>query len=113
MIRANLQVPTDAPFFHDHFPRKPVFPGTLLMRSKLQLVAALAVELPLPHAAGAWRLQSVTDMKLRAFIEPGELLTLEARLTESEGDHATISVESRRGTCRAGAATVALNFVSS
>lgn len=108
VIRANLHVPTDAPFFHDHFPRKPVFPGTLLMRSKLQLVAALAAEIPLPAGAGAWALKSIKDMKLRAFIEPGELLELQARVAEVPGDTATISVESRRGKRLAGAASVTL-----
>lgn len=108
IIRANLQVPTDAAFFHDHFPRKPVFPGTLLMRSKLQLVAALAAELPRPADARVWTLKSITDMKLRAFIEPGELLELQARLAESTADTATISVESRRGKRLAGAARVML-----
>jgi 3-hydroxyacyl-[acyl-carrier-protein] dehydratase len=107
-IRANLQVPTGAPFFSDHFPRKPVFPGTLLMRSKLQLAAALAAEIPLPANAGKWNLKSIIDMKLRAFIEPGELLELEAKLTAREGGHATILIESRRGKRLAGAATVLL-----
>ena len=107
-IRADLQVPMAAPFFHDHFPRKPVFPGTLLMRSKLQLVSALAGEIPLPPGACAWKVQHVSDMKLRAFIVPGELLELEARLSAVEGASATISVESRRGKRLAGAATVAL-----
>ena len=107
-IRANLQVPTDAPFFGDHFPRKPVFPGTLLMRSKLQLVAALAAEVPLPANAREWRLKAITDMKLRAFIAPGEMLELEAKPTVSEGNSLTISVESRRGKRLVGAATVLL-----
>src|SRR3954471_19861218 len=30
-IRGTLDVPRDAPFFADHFPRKPVFPATLLL----------------------------------------------------------------------------------
>jgi hypothetical protein len=30
-LRAELRVPDAAPFFGDHFPRRPVFPGTLLM----------------------------------------------------------------------------------
>lgn len=107
-VRANLQVPTEAPFFGDHFPRKPVFPGTLLMRSKLQLVAALAAGIPLPERAREWKLKSVSNMKLRAFIEPGELLELEAKLTAREADCLTISVESRRGKRLAGAATVSI-----
>lgn len=107
-LRAHLQVPAEAPFFQDHFPRKPVFPGTLLMRSKLQLVAALTAGIPLPSGAHEWKLRHVADMKLRAFIEPGELLELEARLTESEATTATVLVESRRGKRLAGAATVVL-----
>ena len=107
-ICASLQVPADAPFFHDHFPRKPVFPGTLLMRSKLQLVAALAAAIPLPPTARQWKLGNISDMKLRAFIEPGELLELEAKLVAGEGNNATILVESRRGKRLAGAATVML-----
>jgi 3-hydroxymyristoyl/3-hydroxydecanoyl-(acyl carrier protein) dehydratase len=31
---ATLQVPTSAPFFADHFPRRPVFPATLLLDSQ-------------------------------------------------------------------------------
>ncbi len=107
-LRARLSVPAEAPFFHDHFPRKPVFPGTLLMRSKLQLVGKLAAEVPLPAGGREWKLQNVSDMKLRAFIEPGEVLDLEAKLVETAGTTLTILVESRRGKRLAGAATVAL-----
>ncbi len=107
-IRANLQVPIGSPFFSDHFPRKPVFPGTLLMRSKLQLVTALTAEIPRPPHACVWTLKCVTGMKLRAFIEPGELLELEAKLIMIEGEHATISVASRRGKRLAGTATFLL-----
>ena len=107
-LRANLQVPTDAPFFRDHFPRKPVFPGTLLMRSKLKLVALLAAGIPRPAPAREWRLQCITGMKLRAFIEPGELLELEAKLIASEGESLTIAVETRRDQRLAGGAQVRL-----
>lgn len=108
-IRAQLQVPAEAAFFHDHFPRKPVFPGTLLMRSKLHLVGQLAAEVPLPANAREWKLQNVSDMKLRAFIEPGEVLDLEAKLVEVTGTALTVLVESRRGKRLAGAATIMLS----
>lgn len=107
-LRANLQVPTDAPFFSDHFPRKPVFPGTLLMRSKLKLVANLAAEIPSSEPGREWRLKCITGMKLRAFIEPGELLELEAKLIANEGDNLTITVETRRAQRLAGATQVIL-----
>lgn len=106
--RANLQVPAEAPFFADHFPRRPVFPGSLLMQFKLQLVAQLAAQLPPPVGVSGWKLESVSDMKLRAFIPPGELLELEAKLTAVNSGTAAVSVESRRGGRLAGTARATL-----
>jgi 3-hydroxymyristoyl/3-hydroxydecanoyl-(acyl carrier protein) dehydratase len=37
--RAFLKVPHEAPFFSDHFPRRPVFPGTMLLDAHIQLGA--------------------------------------------------------------------------
>ena len=112
ILRAKLQIPTDAAFFRDHFPRKPVFPGTLLMRSKLELVALLAAEIPASQSDCDWQLQNITGMKLRAFIEPGELLELEAKLIEAERDNLTIAVEARRDGKLAGAAQALLRSSS-
>ena len=112
ILRAKLRVPIQAAFFHDHFPRKPVFPGTLLMRSTIELVGLLAAEIPVPQSEHHWRLETMTKMKFRVFIEPGELLELEATLIEAEGDELTIAVEARRGQKLAGAARAQLRSVS-
>jgi 3-hydroxyacyl-[acyl-carrier-protein] dehydratase len=90
-------VPAAAPFFADHFPRRPVFPGSLLMHLNLQLGAALAAEVAPPSPGTRWTLRTVMDMKLRAFIAPGETLELEAKLNERSGDSAAVAVETRRG----------------
>jgi len=108
IARAVLRVPAEAPFFADHFPRKPVFPGSLLMQFNLQLVGHLAAQLPPPTCASGWKLESISDMKLRSFIPPGELLELEVKLEERRDNAATVSVESRRNKKLAGAATVTL-----
>ena len=108
--RARLQVPTDAPFFGDHFPRKPVFPGSLLMQMNLRLVGELAAQLPVNGQPSArWKLHSVSDMKLRTFIPPGELLELEVKTITNDGTTAEVSVESRRNTRLVGAARVTLS----
>ena len=96
-LRATLHVPTSAPFFDDHFPRRPVFPGALLMNSNLELAAALAARMPPPAAGGRWALRSISDVKLRAFTPPGEELEIEARLNELSTDGATLIVETRKG----------------
>lgn len=111
-VRATLALPLDAPFFADHFPRKPVFPGSLLMHFNLQLVGQLARQLPQPAGARDWKLQTIADMKLRAFLSPGENLELEAKLVELQSNAATVSIASRRAGKPAGAARVALVSVA-
>lgn len=108
--RAKLQVPVEAPFFGDHFPRKPVFPGSLLMQFNLQLVGKLAAHLPDDgDASSRWKLRSISDMKLRTFIPPGELLDIEVKVLSTNETIAEISVESKRGLRLVGAARVTLS----
>lgn len=96
-LRAQLHVPSEALFFSDHFPRRPVLPGALLMNANLEVVAALAANLAAPAVGSRWRLQSISDVKLRAFTPPGDTLEIEARLNEVSGDSATVNVETRKG----------------
>jgi 3-hydroxymyristoyl/3-hydroxydecanoyl-(acyl carrier protein) dehydratase len=107
--RATFQVPRSAPLFADHFPRRPVFPGTLLMHMNLQLAAALAAEMP-PPPGGQWTLRTVRDVKLRAFIPPGDILELEAKLNERAADSATVTMEIRKGQKTIGGARVVLGL---
>jgi 3-hydroxymyristoyl/3-hydroxydecanoyl-(acyl carrier protein) dehydratase len=99
--RAALQVPSSAPFFADHFPRRPVFPGTLLMNLNLQLAAMLVAEIP-----GRWELKMVSDVKLRSFIPPGEQLELEAKLGAQTENSLMVIVETRKDKKLVGGARV-------
>ncbi len=81
---ATLQVPASAPFFEDHFPRRPVFPATLLLDRLIQLA--------LGAARGAFSLRAgeelaagrVRDVKVRSFTQPGQVLELGAQHVETE-----------------------------
>lgn len=96
-MRATLQVPRSAPFFGDHFPRRPLFPGTLLMNANLELAWSLTRQWAAPTAGARWMLRGLSDVKLRAFTLPGETLEIEARLNQRSADAATVLVESRNG----------------
>jgi 3-hydroxymyristoyl/3-hydroxydecanoyl-(acyl carrier protein) dehydratase len=75
-LLAILDVPTDAPFFHDHFPRRPVFPATLLLDSEIRLALDLASQAPWAH--GNMPLpERVTHVKMRSWIVPGQRLEIE------------------------------------
>lgn len=104
-VQAILQLPATAPFFADHFPRRPVFPGTLLLNLNLNLALALVAEISSP-ADCCWRLRSVSDVKLRGFIPPGEILHLEARLSKHADAAVCIVVETRKETKLLGGARV-------
>ena len=108
-LRAALTVPPHAGFFADHFPRRPVFPGTLLLEANLQLVSALVRELPAPPGC-AWKLRTVTDVKLRAFTPPGETLELEARLERRAETDAHFQLEMRKGPRMVGGARARLTL---
>jgi 3-hydroxymyristoyl/3-hydroxydecanoyl-(acyl carrier protein) dehydratase len=105
---ATLKIPDSAPLFADHFPRRPVFPGSLLMGSKLELAARLAAEMPPPAAGGRWTLLAVADMKLRSFLAPGETLEVAASVEECSADAAKVVLEARKGKRLVGAANVLL-----
>ena len=95
-VRATLHVPAQADFFADHFPRRPVFPGTLFMHKVLELAARVAEDVPVPAQPTAWVARRINDSKLRAFMAPGGSLEFEARLAKQEGDALTIQVEARK-----------------
>jgi 3-hydroxymyristoyl/3-hydroxydecanoyl-(acyl carrier protein) dehydratase len=96
-VSATFNVPANAAFFADHFPRRPVFPGSLLMHVQLQLGSLLARQIP-PPATGRWLPSMVQDMKLRSFIPPGATLQLEAKLKQPSGEAATLTLETRMAT---------------
>src|SRR5438034_9952396 len=66
---ALLQVPRSAPFFADHFPRRPVFPATLLLDSQIRLAMDLA-RAAIDSTNGTLLPQRMTNVKMRSFIEP-------------------------------------------
>jgi 3-hydroxymyristoyl/3-hydroxydecanoyl-(acyl carrier protein) dehydratase len=89
---ARLDVPADAPFFADHFPRRPVLPGTLLLDAMTRLASGLLAGV----AAGrSLSLVKVSDVKLRAFTPPGATLELRAALESTEDDTMIAMLEAR------------------
>jgi 3-hydroxymyristoyl/3-hydroxydecanoyl-(acyl carrier protein) dehydratase len=75
-LRATLHVPASAPFFGDHFPRRPVFPASLLLDAQIRLALRLAAE-ALPPGRRL-RPAHVADVKMRSFILPGHAVEIEA-----------------------------------
>jgi 3-hydroxymyristoyl/3-hydroxydecanoyl-(acyl carrier protein) dehydratase len=91
---ALLTTPAEPEFYVDHFPRRPVFPATLLLDAEIQLAHAFVDHLGFKEAA--WPRIRVNDVKLRTFIAPGQKLELAATLRsrESAAVHFALAVTS-------------------
>jgi 3-hydroxymyristoyl/3-hydroxydecanoyl-(acyl carrier protein) dehydratase len=95
-LRATLQVPTHAAFFGDHFPRRPVFPATLLLDAQMRLAGRLAAEAQ-TGTASALVLKRMNNVKVRSFTTPGQALELGAEATPQEDGTLRIALSARAG----------------
>ena len=80
-ITATLHVPAQAPFFADHFPRRPVFPATLLLDAQIRLATQLVSE---QGRNGELTLRRMNNVKVRSFTSPCQTLELGASATAHE-----------------------------
>ena len=94
-LSALLQVPDAAPYFEDHFPRRPVFPGTLLMDVLATLSLQLAQQSTPLAAAGPLVTRKVNQVKIRSFTAPGAQLQLEVVLQDIDALRARLKVSAR------------------
>jgi 3-hydroxyacyl-[acyl-carrier-protein] dehydratase len=84
---ATLDVPASAPFFNDHFPRRNVFPATLMLDAQIELALSIARE-TWPDAAPV----RMTNVKVRSFTPPGTRLLLGAEVREHGEQEATYNL---------------------
>jgi 3-hydroxymyristoyl/3-hydroxydecanoyl-(acyl carrier protein) dehydratase len=95
VAQGTLDVPGAAAFFNDHFPRRPVFPATLMLDALIDLALALAAESKHWRAGAALAPVRMTHVKVRSFTAPGTRLTLKAEMRPPSNGDATfmLSVE--------------------
>ncbi|SHJ48528.1 3-hydroxyacyl-[acyl-carrier-protein] dehydratase [Bradyrhizobium lablabi] len=85
-ITAEARVPEVNTIFEGHFPGHPIMPGVLLIESMAQtsgwLLLALMKFERMPFLA------AVKEAKMRGFVSPGELLTIEANVLHEGSGYA-------------------------
>jgi len=94
-ITAEAQVPQTSTIFEGHFPGHPLMPGVLLIEAMAQTSGWLLIGLlkfgRMPFLA------SVKEAKMREFVTPGELLTIDASLAHDGSGFAVTDAKVRVG----------------
>lgn len=76
-ITAEKYIAPDAPYFHDHFPRKPVLPMTILLECIMNLADTFVRA---AHVDNTYIVQEMRRIKMNDFVLPGDILTTELSL---------------------------------
>lgn len=92
-ITVEAQVPQENTIFEGHFPGYPLMPGVLLTEAMAQtsgwlLIALLKFE-RMPFLA------AIKDAKMRDFVVPGDLLTIDAKLAHDGSGYAVTDAKIR------------------
>jgi 3-hydroxyacyl-[acyl-carrier-protein] dehydratase len=94
-ITVEAQVPNTSTVFEGHFPGYPIMPGVLLIESMAQTSGWLLVGLMkferMPFLA------AVKEAKMRGFVAPGELLTVEASVVHEGSGYAITEAKVKVG----------------
>jgi 3-hydroxyacyl-[acyl-carrier-protein] dehydratase len=93
-IRVDAAVPQTSTIFEGHFPGHPLMPGVLLIETMAQTSGWLIVGLTrferMPFLA------AVKEAKLRTFVEPGQMLSVSAKLIHEGSGFAMTSASITR-----------------
>jgi 3-hydroxyacyl-[acyl-carrier-protein] dehydratase len=95
-ITVEAQVPERSTIFEGHFPGYPIMPGVLLTEAMAQSSGWLLLGLMkferMPFLA------MIKEAKMRGFVSPGELLTIDAKVEHEGSGFAVTSAKVRVGT---------------
>ncbi len=95
-ISVEAQVPQHNTIFEGHFPGYPLMPGVLLIEAMAQTSGWLLIGLMkferMPFLA------MVKEAKMRGFVTPGQLLTIDAKVEHEGSGFAVTSAKVRVGT---------------
>lgn len=91
-VVARKQISLNAPYFPDHFPRKPVLPLTVLLECQLNLVHEFAVRSNWPSD---FRVHEINKIKMSAFVQPGSQVEALVTLKKSSSVEKTLQIQTK------------------
>lgn len=90
-LTAEKCITRTAPYFPDHFPKKPVLPLTILLECKLNLVKHF---LKIAHFPKIYHLHELRKIKMNEFVYPGDKVICTLQLKEKTESQMILSLRS-------------------
>jgi 3-hydroxymyristoyl/3-hydroxydecanoyl-(acyl carrier protein) dehydratase len=94
-IVASVTIDGNSPWFSGHFPGDPILPGI----AQLKMVADLVVDLNAKSGAGKLRMTSLSRVKFRKIVRPGELLDIQVTRGDKEDQYNFKITSGDEGVC--------------
>ncbi|CEK09477.1 hotdog family protein [Legionella hackeliae] len=88
---AEKNVTRAAPYFPDHFPRKPVLPMTVLLECKLNLAREFLAQ---SKFNTAYQISELRKIKMNDFIHPGDTVTCHVKVKQQDDSQLILSYRS-------------------
>jgi 3-hydroxymyristoyl/3-hydroxydecanoyl-(acyl carrier protein) dehydratase len=82
-ITAEKRITRAAPYFPDHFPKKPVLPMTILLECLMNLGRTFVKQ---AFTDETYRVQDMRRIKMNAFLEPGDVVNATLRVKSHQED---------------------------
>lgn len=92
-VIAQKKVSLSAPYFSDHFPRKPVLPLTMLMNCKLQLARQFLMDAYNADEKTQFIPTQLRKIKMNEFVAPGSIVKTRLQLQQM-GEHPIVTFRS-------------------
>lgn len=93
-VIAEKNITLIAPYFIDHFPRKPVLPISLFLETQLQLGQLFLTDLMGFETMNHFHPRIVRNIKMKDFVQPGQVLTTRLTLKERSDERIVLAFHS-------------------
>lgn len=87
---AEKRITAAAPYFPDHFPRKPVLPMTVLLECKLNLAREFAARAQLTN----YQVSELRKIKMNEFVHPGDVVVCHVKVKQQDSQELILSYRS-------------------
>ena len=88
---AEKRISRSAPYFPDHFPKKPVLPMTVLLESKINLAREFIKRAGITRP---YKVQELRKIKMKEFVLPGDVLLCYLKVKQQDADTLVLSFNS-------------------